>query len=121
MLVADAAAPCVNVYAKGGIGWRGTHDPVTLFPVMTKDVFMRGRDNPQEGGPKGIDIDREMNVLVTTCEQQILAFFDLPEVLAARGNTPNRHIRAFQRELERKKVDLESKVRRRLHLQARGT
>ena len=120
MLVADAASPCVNVYAREGISWKGTHDPVTLFSVMSKDIFKRGRQNPLEGGPKGIDIDRDMNVLVTTCEQQILSFFDLPQVLAARGKLVNRHVRAFQQEFERKKFNLASKVRRRLRLQVHG-
>ena len=35
------------------------------------------RLNPQEGGPKGIDIDKDMTVLAATCEFQTLAFFDL--------------------------------------------
>jgi len=81
ILVADAAARYVNVYKKEGETWCGTRDPVRLFEVMSPEVFARGRFNPQEGGPKGIDISKDTNVLVSTCESQTLAFFDLDEVL----------------------------------------
>ena len=81
IVVADAAARYVNVYEKGGETWCGTRDPVRLFEVMSADVFARGRFNPQEGGPKGVDISKDTNVLVTTCESQTLAFFDLDEVV----------------------------------------
>jgi hypothetical protein len=59
----------------------GERDPVSSFRVLGEVTFRRGRYNPQEGGPKGIDIDCGMNVLATTCEAQPLAFFDLKEVL----------------------------------------
>ena len=81
ILVADAAARYVNVYKKEGETWGGTRDPVRLFEVMSPAMFARGRFNPQEGGPKGIDISKDKNVLVTTCESQTLAFFDVDEVV----------------------------------------
>jgi len=81
ILVADAAAPYVNVYRKEGETWAGTRDPVRLFEVMSPQMFARGRFNPQEGGPKGIDVSKDTNVVVTTCESQTLAFFDLDEVV----------------------------------------
>jgi glycosyltransferase involved in cell wall biosynthesis len=84
LLVADAGSPHVHVYAKDGDSWRGVRDPVTSFQVMDTGTFLRGRYNPQEGGPKGIDIDTGMNVLVTTSEHQALAFFDLPGILQRR-------------------------------------
>lgn len=87
ILVADAGAPCVRVYAKGNDDWNGVRNPSLSIRVMEDEVYLRGRKNPQEGGPKGIDIDRDMNVLVTTCEQQILAFFDLQSVLKAAAST----------------------------------
>lgn len=87
MFVADAGSPYVFVYDNDGQGWDGVHDAVASFRVMDDSVYLRGRANPKEGGPKGIDIDRGMNVLVTTCECQPLAFFDLPALLegAATG------------------------------------
>jgi DNA-binding beta-propeller fold protein YncE len=81
MLVADAGAPYVHLYEKGADSWKGIRSPSISIRIMDDEVFMKGRHNPQEGGPKGIDIDNNMNVLVTTCEQQILAFFDLQAIL----------------------------------------
>jgi DNA-binding beta-propeller fold protein YncE len=84
VLVADAGSPYVNVYAKNGRGWEGKSNPVSSFRVMDEEVYLRGRSNPEEGGPKGIDIDRDMNVLVTTSAEQPLSFFDLPAILKRR-------------------------------------
>ncbi|MGH6894014.1 MAG: hypothetical protein ACREEP_17350 [Dongiaceae bacterium] len=68
VFVADAGAPYVHFYANDGQGWRGVRNPVMSFRVMDEPVFVRGRHNPREGGPKGIDIDRGMNVLVATSD-----------------------------------------------------
>ena len=100
ILVADASARCVNVYRGDGAGWKGALDPWSLYPVMSTAVFRRGRMNPQEGGPKGIDVDREMSVLATTCECQTLAFFDLAPVLGERHAPESRHRRYVQWRLE---------------------
>jgi len=96
ILVADAAARYVNVYRKDGATWHGTRDPVRLFPVMAPEIFARGRHNPQEGGPKGIDISKETNVLVATCETQTLAFFDLDAVVRVAEAPENRLKRYLQ-------------------------
>jgi len=48
---------------------------------MEDRVFSLGRQNPQEGGPKGLDIDAGMNVLVATSEHQPLVMFDLAAIL----------------------------------------
>jgi hypothetical protein len=100
ILVADASAPFVNVYKRDGAAWRGLYDPHSQFPVMAPALFTRGRSNPQEGGPKGIDVDKNMDVLVSTCEFQTLAFFDLAEVLTRRQAPANRHRRYAQWRLE---------------------
>jgi hypothetical protein len=52
---------------------------------MDEAVYLRGRNNPKEGGPKGIDIDAGMDIMATTCECQPLAFFDLQAILAKAG------------------------------------
>jgi DNA-binding beta-propeller fold protein YncE len=101
VLVADAGAPYVNVYAKDGDSWNGTRDPVTTFRVMDEMTYRGGRFHPSEGGPKGIDIDSDMNVLVTTCEKQTLAFFDLPEVLKKREIPLDWRKKSFQWRVER--------------------
>jgi len=81
VFVADAGTPNVHVYAKVGDSWQGIRYPVRSIRVMDDETFLRGRRNPQEGGPKGIDIDSDMNVLVTTSDQQVLAFHDVPRML----------------------------------------
>ena len=96
ILVADAAARYVNVYCNDGGSWRGVRDPVRLFEAVPPHVFARGRHNPQEGGPKGIDISRGTNVLVTTCEFQTLAFFDLADVVRV-ADVPENRIKRYLR------------------------
>jgi DNA-binding beta-propeller fold protein YncE len=81
VFVADAGAPNVLVYARDGDSWQGLRYPVKSVRVMDDETFLRGRKNPEEGGPKGIDANRDMNVLVTTTTQQILAFYDVPRML----------------------------------------
>jgi len=83
VFVADAGAPVVHVYFAVGGGWRGTRDPMASLRVLDEAAYRRGRANPEEGGPKGIDIDGGMRVLATTCEEQPLAFFDLRATLKA--------------------------------------
>ena len=81
VLVANAGAPYVHIYAKNGADWKGERDPIASIRVMDEETFLRGRYNPQEGGPKGVDISSNMSVFVTTCAEQTLAFFDLEKIL----------------------------------------
>ena len=96
ILVADAAARYVNVYKKNGQTWAGRREPLRLFEAVTPESFARGRHNPQEGGPKGIDISKDSDVLVTTREFQTLAFFDVAEVVRVAGAPANRLRRYVQ-------------------------
>lgn len=100
ILVADAGAPYVNVYAKNGSSWKGKRDPCSLFRVMDDTVFGKGRHNPQEGGPKGIDIDPRGQVMAVTCESQPLAFFDLSNVVGIHRAPAHRHLRHLQWRIE---------------------
>jgi len=97
ILVADAGSPHVNIYEKGNSDWRGLHDPLLSFKVLKDEDFSRGqidpdgRYNPEEGGPKGIDVSEALNVFVCTCESEPLAFFDLGAILEgarARSSLP---------------------------------
>jgi len=81
VFVADAGTPNVRVYAKDGDGWQGLRYPFKSIRLMDDEIFLRGRKNPEEGGPKGIDANSDMNVLVTTSTQQTLAFYDVPRML----------------------------------------
>ncbi len=96
LLVADAHARYVNVYERGPNGWRGVHDPCRMVPVLDRATYYSGRSNPQEGGPKGIDIDADMHVLACTTEFQTLAFFDLAEALTRPAPPLNRLRRHIQ-------------------------
>ena len=81
LFVADAATPCVHVYAREGDTWRGVQlQPVDSVPVIDDDLFERGRALGRRG-PKGLDIDRSGRVLAVTCEYQPLAFFDVAAIL----------------------------------------
>lgn len=75
ILVADAGAPFVHIYSTTD-GWHGERQPSVSWRVMNDETFQKGRYNPQEGGPKGLDLHRASGILVTTCEHQALAFFD---------------------------------------------
>ncbi len=81
ILVADAGAPYLHIYAKNGVDWKGERTPAASIRVMDEKTFLRGRYSPEEGGPKGVDITSNMGMFVTTCHNQTLAFFDLEKIL----------------------------------------
>jgi hypothetical protein len=81
LLVADAGSKLLHVFAAGSPPWSETRMPVRSLELMDEETYQRARSNPLEGGIKGIDIDDEAGVLITTCEEQPLAFFDLKELL----------------------------------------
>lgn len=76
LLVASAGAPLVHVFERGG-GWDGERNSVRDVVVVDDETFRRGRHNPEEGGPKGLDIDRTGKVVALTCDEMPLAFFRL--------------------------------------------
>ena len=106
IIVADAGSPYINIYAKNGDGWKGTRSPQATFRVMDEAVYHRGKINPQEGGAKGIDVDGDMRVLVTTCDEQVLSFFALCEVLKQRGIPLDRRRKSLQWRYERIRDEL---------------
>jgi hypothetical protein len=79
LFVADAGAPYVHVYARHPDDWRGVRYPIASARVMDDALFRQGHSNPQEGGPKGLDIAAD--VIVLTSEYQPLAFFHAPTLL----------------------------------------
>ncbi len=81
LLVADAGSRFVHAYDNNNNGWSGALEPIASVPVMAIETYFSGRINEMEGGPKGVDIDNDMTLIVTTCETQPLAFFDLAQVL----------------------------------------
>jgi hypothetical protein len=85
LLVADAGLPLVHVYQCEAGGWQGECLPIERLRVLDEERFRRGQYNPQEGGPKGMDLAANDQVLVTTTQEQALAFFALAPVLGPRG------------------------------------
>lgn len=86
--VADAGSPYVHVYRRDGNAWSGDCSPMLSFRVIDDETFEKGRHNPEEGGPKGLDIDDMGELLVVTNEEQPLACFHIPTLLG-RKNFPN--------------------------------
>jgi hypothetical protein len=72
VFVADAGAPFVHVYLSESGEWSGDRYPVASLRVMDDQSYRMGRGNPQEGGPKGLDLSRDGRLLVVTCEMQPL-------------------------------------------------
>lgn len=96
LFVADAGAPYLHIYAQDSDQWRGVRHPVASVRIMDDVVFERGRHNPEEGGPKGLDIHAGSDILVVTSEYQPLAFFDVPALLQlARAGPSARDQRAL--------------------------
>lgn len=87
LLVADAGLPFVHVYERRSDRWEGQHQPVTTLRVLDDERFRRAHDDPQEGGPKGLDLAADGRTLLTTTLEQPLAFFDLAPVLGV-GDPP---------------------------------
>jgi hypothetical protein len=80
VLVADAGAPLVHVFARGGEAWKPSRTPVLSIKVMDDLSFQRGRKNPEEGGPKGLDLRADGSLFVVSCEEVPIAFFDFRAV-----------------------------------------
>jgi DNA-binding beta-propeller fold protein YncE len=87
LLVADAGRPYVHVFSSPSDGWRGAGYSQATIRVMDDETFSRGHHNSAEGGPKGIDIHPQANVLAVTAECLPLAFFDLETALAHAAPT----------------------------------
>jgi DNA-binding beta-propeller fold protein YncE len=102
LFVADAGAPYLHIYAQDSDEWRGVRHPLATVRIMDDPMFERGRHNPEEGGPKGLDIDARSTVLVVTSECQPLAFFDVPALLRlalAGGSAREQRILGIRHEL----------------------
>ena len=81
LIAASSGSPYVNVYQAPDSDWRGVRSPVLSIKVLSNEDYLRARISREDGGPKGVDINNAMDVLVMTCEQHPLAFFDLDPIL----------------------------------------
>jgi hypothetical protein len=89
LFVADGGAPYVHVYASDAGDWHGVRKPVASIQIMDQHRFAREQHTPQEGGPKGLDIDVSSRILAVTCESLPLAFFNARAML--EGYAPDAH------------------------------
>ena len=80
ILVADGGSPYLNIYGTNDSDWQGVRDPLLSLRLLSTEDFLRARNNPEEGGPKGIDINKTNSILVMACESH-LAFFDWVPIL----------------------------------------
>jgi hypothetical protein len=80
IFVADAGAPLVHVYKTDHRRWSGKHFPVHGLRVIDNEAFIRGHVNPSEGGPKGIALTGDDRILVVTCEEEPIVFFDVRKI-----------------------------------------
>ncbi|MDG4888836.1 hypothetical protein [Mesorhizobium sp. WSM4887] len=77
----------VHVYASEE-GWKGRRTPSRSVAVLDDESFLRGRASVEEGGPKGLDIDRSNRVVAVTCQEQPLAFYGLSSIVGRRAAEP---------------------------------
>jgi hypothetical protein len=102
LFVADAGGPCIHIYAQDAGEWRGVRPPLATARVMDESRYLKGRENPQEGGPKGLDIDGHDQVLVVSSEHLPLGFFSvsaLVQFALAEQVTPESRARDVRHEL----------------------
>jgi hypothetical protein len=81
LLAASAGSPFVNVYHAPDADWRGVRSPVRTIRVLSNEDYLRCRITREDGGPKGIDVNNTMDVVVVTCENKPLVFYDLNAIL----------------------------------------
>lgn len=87
LLVADAGRPFVHVFASTAGDWYGSREASAAIRAIDEESFERGRANEEEGGPKGLALDRSGRVLVVSCEEQPIVFLDIGDILDAAATT----------------------------------
>jgi hypothetical protein len=97
LLVADAGAPHVHVFSRDGLAWKEARDPLLSIKVIEDEPFLRGNTNPQEGGPKGLDVLVDGSLFVISCDEVPIAFFDFRAIrdhLVEPSATNHRKVRS---------------------------
>lgn len=89
LLVADAGEPFVHIFQRDSEAWKDQDHPAASFHVMSEEEYLRGHNNMEEGGPKGIALWEKHGLLAVTCEARPLAFFDVGSILENRGIVPS--------------------------------
>lgn len=80
LYAADAGEPVVHRFDAPSGNWAINVLPSKSVSVLPRQVFLAGRHNEQEGGPKGLDFDSSGSIMAITCEEQPLAFFSVEKL-----------------------------------------
>ena len=83
LMVADAGLPYLRLFHCPDGNWEGEFMPICSIRVMSEEVYLKGHYYHQEGGPKGLDLNPDGQILATTCEMQPLKFYHMQPLLAA--------------------------------------
>jgi DNA-binding beta-propeller fold protein YncE len=86
LLVADAGSPYLHVFERGA-GWTGERRPARSVQVLDDETYLRGRTQPDEGGPKGIDIDPRGRFVAICCEEVRLKIVSLDALLGFEADS----------------------------------
>ena len=106
IFVADAGAPVVHVYKMDDRRWSGNLLPVHDLRIMDDETFNRGHTNPQEGGPKGIDLSSDDKILVASCEEEPIVFFDVRKTFEPPSVRSNFHNKQHEKTTETERMRL---------------
>ncbi|HEU5151999.1 MAG TPA: hypothetical protein VFU19_15990 [Iamia sp.] len=115
LLVADAGSPVVLAYRPGPDGWRTAAYPDAAIRVLADETFAAGHRRPDEGGPKGIDVDPSGCVLAVTTEHRTLGFVDLGAALTAPAPPDPAALAAYERDVLARHVAARAEGHRRAH------
>ena len=85
LFAVDAASPNLYVFECTSGGWDGVQDPSQSIRLLDDESFYAGRFDLRDGGVKGLEIDRSNTVLLTTCWNDVMGFYDLNEILVRRS------------------------------------
>jgi hypothetical protein len=85
LLVADAGSPYVHVFERAN-GWRNSHGPLRSVQVLDEETYLRGRTQPDEGGPKGVDIHPGGQLVALCCEEVRLKLVPLAGLLGSNAD-----------------------------------
>lgn len=77
IMVADAGSPNVLVFKSKSGDWFGDFEPCNALQVIDDSNYALGDVSDVEGGPKGLELCSNRQLLFVTCEFTPLAVFDL--------------------------------------------
>lgn len=86
LFVADAGAPVVHRFFVADGNWNVHQPPEESVRVLSEEIYLAGRQNPREGGPKGIDIDRTVTLSPSPAKNSRWHFLMLPNCSRLRSS-----------------------------------